>query len=192
LAGVSVFHGLDAEPKINTYDGRGMVLPVFGPLAIEGLPPVSAWFRSWIISPPLSYDLGNLVPGAADESKPRRRFNGWNVINLKDEWSGQNQCRMAWTWVEVTEVMDLELRVGGDGPLRVWFDDQEVITDYRVVTDLSTGRTATRRKVQPGRHSVCVAMNNRGGEAYGFFFRIGRLDAPAGSVPVALPTEVWD
>lgn len=191
LTGLAVFHGLDTEAQINTYDSRGLPLPVFGPLAIQGLPPLSGWFRSWQVSPALTgASLDGLDP--ADHSVgpgwKQRRFEGWNVINLKDEWQDVPQVRLCASWLELPQAMELELQAGGDGALRVWLADREVLTDLNEPADLGCTRTSQPLPLGPGRYRVLVAFGNRGGQSWGFYLRWKRLDCPAGAT-VLLPRE---
>lgn len=187
LTGLYVYHGLDCEPVVNTFDSRGLPLPVFGPLPVKGLPPVSAWFRDWQISPAeTSLSLADLAFPAPDSRWTRQRFEGWNVINMKEAWARGSERRMFRTAVEFPEDMEVVLEAGGDGALRVRLDGKEIITDLEGCTDLGRVRFSPPLTCRVGRQVIDVAMDNRNGESFGFYLRFRRNDAVPGC---RLPSE---
>ncbi len=64
--------------------------------------------------------------------------------------------------------MELELRIGYDGPTRLWLDDQELITDMNGTNPAIQDSQRRTVRVGAGEHTMTVLMALNGGKAYGF------------------------
>jgi hypothetical protein len=168
-----VCHGHGAQPQVNTFDARQLPLPVFGPLPIEGLPPVSPWFRDWRLGPLVVGTFASLTFNAAEvASWLPRRIEGWNVVNQHEAWKHGDFCQLGYTETVLENACTLVIEAGADGPLKVWFDGRLVIDDATAVRDLATVRTSAPLQLPPGRFPLVVGMNNRGGQSWGFCLRL--------------------
>ena len=182
LDGLYVHHGLGVEPFINTFDMRGMPLPVFGPLEIGELPPRSNWFRCWEIQAPqqLSAPAGKGQTDARPEpeGRPLRRFfDGWwkvQVPGLKD--SGPGSIAICRSELFCPEDMTMDALIGHDGPLSMWID-AELIYQSDTFPPFAT-QDEFRAPVQcaAGKHRVTVALGYGSGASDGFFLRFLRTD----------------
>jgi len=191
VSGLGLCHGMGAEPVVNVQDGRGMALPVFGPLWIEGRPANGPWLRTWKVSPPLAPAV---PPWPPQPPEPRadwaeRHFSGWNILNMRDEWLGQDQLRMFRTWVHLDEAMDVVLECPGDGPLAAWVDQDRVLADSTMVDQFGPARVSGVLSLGRGIHALTMAFHNRGGEAYGCGARLCRRDRTELVKGLALPRE---
>lgn len=175
VLGLGVFHGLDCNPACNSLDGRGMPLPVFGPLAIENMPARSPWFRHWRISPAL--ETAPRDPALLDHQAWQERYiEGWNVVNLHDEWSRTEELRVFRTWIQVPAPMPCKLEVVADGPVQAWLDRDPVLDDPRPLRDFGESRMSSVLDLGATSYCLTVMMSNRGGQAYGFAARLLRTD----------------
>jgi sialate O-acetylesterase len=178
LIDYGLVHGLGCDFAVNVMDGRGLPLPVFGPLPIAELPAVSHWFKHW--------DSAEALPGASIFSLPKperslishlsdKKGDGWQLINLATKWKGLPLHSICFSYFNAPEEMDVEVRVGNDCHLRVWVDDVEVLRDENPV-GLIEDYHKKQIHIGKGRHEVTVLAANQGTAKFGFYMRLARLD----------------
>lgn len=76
--------------------------------------------------------------------------------------------------VDYAEPMDLELRLGYDGPVKAWIDGREVFHDPNGTNPGRADAAIIPWKAAPGKHEIIVALGSNHGRAYGIFARFRR------------------
>lgn len=174
VAGLRVMYGRGVNPVCNVSDGRGMAVPVFGPLPIPGMPVVSAWFLRWNMTP---IEAGEDIAGL-----PRPALGGDGRVFADTSYLGFVNCHPEWerhgghvgfsSFVDIPEDMDVEVRTGYDGPFRLWIDGREVHTDLGGINPALADARRIPLRLAKGRRSVEVLMALNNGQAWGFFLRL--------------------
>ena len=171
-----VMYGAGKNPQCNVTDARGMAVPVFGPLTISGRMPTSPWCVTWDVSPILPGEaiakLSRPLP-AKSGALSRMRFAG-NFVNLHQQWSGNSGHVAFYGAIDLAEAMELELRTGYDGPIRIWIGDREIVTDLKATNPSLVDIRRENLTLKKGRHTITVLMALNGGAAWGFFLRFAR------------------
>ena len=90
--------------------------------------------------------------------------------------------------IEAPCAMKTILMLGPDGPCKVWLDG-EFLGESFVNSNPATPDTQQFPvALTPGRHTITVLLDRRGGRAYGFHLRFKRIDGSgAAKEPVVLP-----
>jgi hypothetical protein len=189
LGGATVAYARGCDPAATLTDGLGRALPAFGGLAIEGLPPVTGWFRNWEVHG-LGHrgSLGNLdFPDAGSPGWEARTVTGWWYLVLTDLWprgavAGRARFRCP-------EAMDLEVRCGNDVPFRLFLDGKELVSEdseQRLTgTNIAFEHHLVPVSVGAGDHEVTFLARPRAGGGMGLDLRLARTDAP-GPLPELL------
>lgn len=193
VPGMRVMYGYGTNPVCNAVDGRGMAVPVFGPLPVPGLPGITDWFMRWKVTPILpGEDIAGLaMPDPQDPGLEDRVFTTGNFfVNRHDEWLGHAGHAAFHGHVDAPEAMEVELRTGYDGPFRLWVDGREVHTDLGGTNPAIQDARRIKLKLAAGSHPISVLMGLNGGRAWGFFMRMARLGSkgrPAVDLPLPTP-----
>ena len=191
---VRVMYGNGKNPICNITDARGMAVPMFGPLTIQGRLPTSPWCVSWDVSAIQAGEaIAKLPRPQPKKSGPltRMRFAG-NFVDLHQQWAGNSGHVAFFSTIDLAEAMELELRTGYDGPFRLWVNASEVVTDLKGTNPAMVDVRRENLSLKSGRHTITVLMALNQGAAWGFFLRFVRrkvsLDqVAAGHVAVPLP-----
>lgn len=197
-SGLRVMYGWGCSPTCSVTDARGMGVPVFGPLLPLNTTPLSECCLSW--------ETSAILPGEAIAKLPRPTpakvgpvtklvIPGGNFVNCHEKWQG-NSGRVAFFGaIDVPETMTAELRAGYDGPIRLWVDGDEVLTDLGGINPAILDAKRIPVTLKKGRRTLTVLMALNDGRAWGFFLRFARLKAdPAqirtGTVPLPVPVKL--
>ncbi len=78
--------------------------------------------------------------------------------------------------IEVPTAMTVDLMLGPDGPGKVWVDDEVVGVIERAENPGRPYKQSFPVALAAGRHVVTIALNRRGGAAWGFSLRFRRTD----------------
>jgi sialate O-acetylesterase len=179
-----VMYGWGCNPHCTISDARGMAVPVFGPLRLANQHPTSPWFSIWDASAilpgenigrlqrPLPKQVGSLTrtgfpPGQAG-----------SFVNMHEHWKGHSGHVAFFADVMVSEAMPTELRIGYDGPFRLWLNHTEIHTDLKGTNPAIVDKHRLPLRLRPGRHRLTVLMALNRGLAWGFFLRFARSDVP--------------
>jgi hypothetical protein len=181
IGGCQIRHGGGSEPEINTYDGRGMPVPVFGPLPIANLPPISPWFRAWSVSPlDKGEDISGLpCPKRADYPKVKTlTFPDWWKVDVSAAWKGKKGNGAFFAPFTLGAAFDGELLTGFDGPISIWIDGKPI---YRKLTEpwpFSQDAVSLPLRLAAGKHEVAIRLSTAAKPlyGYGFFFRLRGKD----------------
>ncbi|MFA4944028.1 MAG: sialate O-acetylesterase [Lentisphaeria bacterium] len=177
IGGFSLMYGHGVNPVCNITDGRGMALPVFGPLPIRGAPVASAWFQRWNLTPIESgEDIAGLpCPAVGGPAAAGRMFADTSypgLVNCHPDWEGRSGHVGFASHFDLPQEMELEVRTGYDGPFRLWIGGREVLTDLGGTNPALPDGKRVRLRLPQGRHPVAVLMALNGGRAWGFFLRL--------------------
>lgn len=177
IDGHRVGYGLGTDPACTVSDQRGMALPVFGPLAIEGVAaeplPISDWFLRWRVSPILpGEDIAKLPRPDGDEPGTSERSYTPDFVNNHDWWPGNSGHVAFTTTVELAEAGEVEVRAGYDGPFRLWVGASEIHRDLKGTNPAIKDAHRLRVRLPAGRHPVSVLLALNRGMAWGFFLRM--------------------
>jgi len=78
--------------------------------------------------------------------------------------------------IEVPVDMTADLLIGPDGPCKVWLDEQVVGIVEHALNPGLPDKASFPVALTAGRHRITVALNRRGGQAWGFILRFKRTD----------------
>lgn len=175
--GLFLMHGHGVAPHVNLTDGRDMPIPVFPvPLSKRRLvlsPFVNRWWVSRI--QPATRPVHQQPP-----PKPSQRFHLTRkvfeqpFVDQHRVWEGREGQAYFFSEIRVSEPMKLNLRVGYDGPIKVWMDDRPVFQDPKGTNPATIDKGMVPVRLRKGRHRLAVAMDLHGGLAWGFFLRFDR------------------
>jgi hypothetical protein len=138
--------------------------------------PLTGWYGEWEVSSVRpGEDIAAMPRPAPSDMGPLEQRSFTTFVNCHDQWQDRSGHVAFFCTIDCREAMELELRIGYDGPIRLWIDDQEVHTDLRGTNPAI--KDSHRRTVHlthgPRRLTVLMALN--GGKAWGFFLRFARL-----------------
>jgi len=80
--------------------------------------------------------------------------------------------------IECTEEMKLDLALGYDGPVKVWWDGREVFHDPEGKNPAILDSKFVKLSAAAGRHEIMIALGSNDGKAWGVFLRLNRTDLP--------------
>ncbi len=180
-ADLRVMYGWGKAPACNLTDSRGMAVPVFGPLTRANRLPMSPGVRTWEVSKILAGEELKVLrqPTARSVGPLTRRVWADNFIDSHETWQHTTGHVAFFSSISLSEAMDLELRTGYDGPIRLWVENKEVLTDLKGTNPAILDRVRKPLKLGKGTHRITVLMSLNGGKAWGFFLRFARLKVPA-------------
>jgi hypothetical protein len=176
-AGAVLHHGHGLAPYCNITDGRGEALPVFGPVRLHPreafLPFITTWKKSEVVEsagPLAKIDRPNLDQGVA------KTYVRNNLVNEHTAWIGRSGHNYFSAFIDLSEPMELQFRIGYDAPIRLWLDDTIFFEDLAGSNPAVVEKSRKTGDVSAGRHRITVAMDINGGLAWGFYLRFRRVD----------------
>ena len=172
-----------AEPKLLR------AVPYYTPLPFTGKYPApdvtSDYFLRWKISPVLPGEgIADLSRPIESECPANERTFPRDFINLSSEWKEKTGHAVFFGSVEAEESMDVEIRLGYDGPIRMWIGESEIHRDLEGSNPAFRDEYRIPVKLQAGRSMITIMMALNGGKTCGFFLRMARPHAePAPDMP---------
>jgi sialate O-acetylesterase len=184
-----LMYGHGRNPICNVTDGRGFALPVFGPLVLRGMTPISPFLATWDVSSVRPGEDISKLPeptSAAFGPLERKAWADRRFTNQHEIWQNQSGHAAFFGEITLAEAMALEVRFGYDGPVRLWIGGQEVFRDLHGTNPAIVDAKRKQVRLKAGTHPVTVLMALNGGRAWGFFLRFARRDGtgPVSQVPV--------
>lgn len=185
---VAVVHGPGLDPICVLRDAAGGPVPAFGPLTIGNLRALTPFLDEALASEiqPAVASIAHLpIParGALPAHPLRSGANGvQGMMNEHPRWEGRSGWAAIHFAIDCAEAMDLRLLFGYDGPFRLAIDGTEVFRDLAGTNPAIADQHRQRVALAAGRHEACVLMDLNGGLAWGFWFRIQRLDVANAAV----------
>jgi hypothetical protein len=187
-AGASLFYGYGMFPYCNISDGRGLALPVLGPILLSKRVAMLPFVRTWKVTGIVTTDvpLGKLacpdVDAFENTVKTYGTHAGEGFINEVDSWrsrSGQGYFASSLT---LEEPMKLRFLMGYDGPFRLWVDGKPLFQNLKGINPCFADESKKSISLGAGVHRITVAMDLNGGLAWGFFLRFIREDVSAAQI----------
>ena len=175
----NLVYGHGYAPVLNITDLRDMPIPVLGarslgkPQAIT--PFLSLWHVSKILPEANPIDAWGAPAPAPDQGLMMKKFESI-FCDMHMDWAGKLGQAVFFCSMDLSEPMDLTLRLGYDGPIRAWIDDTAVFTDMTGTNPAIADAKTIPLKVGQGQHRIAVAMDLNKGRTWGFFLRFERTD----------------
>jgi hypothetical protein len=148
----------------------------------------SPFKRTWRLSPHLpGPDRMEEVALPADDALAWTPIaSATDFVSILYEADGERQGLVyARGEIEAAEAMSVDLLIGMDGPVKAWVDADAIGLVPRSGNPAVPDKAAFPVALAPGRHTVTVALDRRGGRAWGFFLRFAsRAASDAATVPV--------
>ncbi len=178
--GLSLRYGHGLNPCCNVTDGRGLPLPLFGPVPLMQpvvvLPFIKTWKATGVL--PGETPLGRIACPDLDAFETTVKNFDWctpeGFINENKSWQGRSGHAYFTSTIELNEPMKLEALMGYDGPFRAWIDGRPLFQELKATNPCLIDRSRKPASLSAGRHRITVAMDLNGGEAWGFSFRFLR------------------
>jgi len=177
-----LYYGLGRRPYCNITDTADRSLPAFGPHHLGG----NTIYGPFITS----LQVSRFMPsqGCLDQlSYPRerekldlrvRQFDG-TFCSLHPEISGSGMEDLVVYYaarVHCTETMNTQIRLGYDGPVKMWVDGDEVLFDPQGVNPALPDDSSTPVHLDEGDHDILIALGSNRLKAWGIFLRFVRTD----------------
>jgi sialate O-acetylesterase len=178
--GAKLHYGHGMGPVCNITDGRGLSLPVFGPLPLpQGqtwLPYVTSWRVTDVIPPP-SDSLAKLAcPDFKTFKTTVKAYGPDGLVNEHPQWVKKSGHAYFSAQLELPEPMKLQFSMGYDGPFRLWLDTTPIFTDLKGMTPNISDQGSVTLALKARRYRLTVAMDINRGRAIGFTLRFLRRD----------------
>jgi hypothetical protein len=71
---------------------------------------------------------------------------------------------------------------GYDGPVKLWVDEKEIFHDPEGTNPAYEDRAKVKFELDPGEHSITIALGSSKCRAWGIYFRIERIDVSKGLI----------
>lgn len=151
----------------------------------------------WFFTPFMrSPEISRILPHAdlASLSYPEKSRLGMkkisaegSFINLHDKLSAAGAALVFFSCrIQCAKNMELEARLGYDGPVKVWIDGKEVFHDPNGTNPASVDKARVPFKAAKGIHEVMVCLDSNGGNAWGIRLRFGRINVARGALASGL------
>jgi len=179
LGEYELMYGHGTAPYANVTDARDMAVPVFGPVRIEQTLAVAPFVDKWLVSgiQPVNGALAKMPPPEPSVRLGLQPFVAATpFVDQHAVWDGRDGQAIFFSEVTLSEPMKLNLRLGYDGPIKVWIDDQPVFCDPNGTNPAVPDQAIVPVRLRRGTHRVSVAMDLNKGCAWGFFLRFNRTD----------------
>ena len=174
-----LMYGWGTAPYANITDSRDMAIPVFQQPITEPTLALSPYIDQWLVS---RIQNGAIPVHEQPPPKPSRRLELTRMVaahSFVDQhlvWAGkQGQCYF-FSKISLNKPMKLNVRLGYDGPIKLWIDDKTVFADPNGTNPAIADKIIVPVNLGRGTHRLSVAMDLHGGLAWGFFLRFNRRD----------------
>lgn len=139
---------------------------------------VSAFVRSPEVSRILPHqDLAGVAYPARAALGLKKRIFSENLLDVHKELGAAGPALVYFACrIQCVENMELEARIGYDGPIKVWVDGCAVFHDPHGINPAGTDKAKIPFKVKKGTHQILVGLDSSNGNAWGIRLRFMRLD----------------
>jgi sialate O-acetylesterase len=182
-----LFYGFGSSPYCNITDNADRSLPAFGPIPIFAASAYAPAVIRLQVSA-LQPSAGRLEALNYPTDLPALSFasrifdnNSWNFCNLHPELSAREPEDLLVYFssrVHCEETMKVEVSIGYDGPVKVWFDGKEIYCDPDGINPAIIDDVKLPVTMSAGEHQVIIALGSNHGKAWGIFLRYIRVDVP--------------
>ncbi|MBA4386347.1 MAG: hypothetical protein C0404_00090 [Verrucomicrobia bacterium] len=152
---------------------------------------MSAFVRSPAVSRILPHrNLAEVSYPSGSELKLRKRSFQESFMNMHDELGKAGSALVYFSCrIKCSGKMELEARLGYDGPVKMWVDGREVFHDPKGTNPAGTDKAKIPFKVSKGTHEILVALDSNGGNAWGIRLRFLRINMKPGSKAKGIKTS---
>lgn len=188
LEQMSLHYGYGCDPVVNISDGRGMGLPVMGPVEIarlSGTPFILKWQVAPVpavtsVSDVQFADVEHLANWADAVFCPLPE-GPWLVMprSLQETRQGVFVFRSS---IECTEGLRARLAFGADSPFRLWFNGAEILGDSNCTNPCYPDKYEVEVALKAGANELLVAFDVRGGQGWGICARFKPVREDDGSI----------
>jgi sialate O-acetylesterase len=180
-----LFYGFGTNPFCNITDSADRSLPAIGGLRVGRAHAFADYVRKMRISPLLPL-AGTIVNAEYPDTTafPEREF-GDGFLNLHNEIGATTPRELIVYYavtVECSQDMRLNVHLGYDGPVRAWFDKQEVFLDAAGTNPCVPSKGVFAVTASAGIHELVIGLASNGGKAWGIFLRFERADVDARTI----------
>lgn len=190
LPGSLLWYGHGRDSRCTVGDRAGRSLPVFGPLLAMAPEPVSPFLPAAEVAFAPAQDLATAVPPGDGLVWTRRAFPA-QFANLRDAIVAHGAGDAVVWWrcrLHCPEAMPVRLRLGYDGPVRVWLDGHSLHHDPAGSNPaLVDAHRLPERRLAAGDHAIVIALGTNHGRAWGIFLRAERTRLPRQAANPVLP-----
>ncbi len=178
VADGALSYGFGIMPYCNITDEGGRSLPAFGPIPLGSGHPKTGFADNMEASPLLPW------PGSLDKVKVPALMPEFSHVPLMQwynpipELRETNEQKLVWYRYRFIsdEQMKLELRLGYDGPLKVFMDGKTVFSDPDGCEPIGIDEKIVPVSAGAGGHEILLALGSNKGRALGVSLRISRTD----------------
>jgi hypothetical protein len=176
---IKLHYGFGVSPVCTITDGRGLSLPVFGPLPLTKQDAYLDFVNRWRVADlmePSAVSLADMDCPDLSAVKAVKTYGTEGFINEHEQWRKKNGIACFSAGLELPEAMKLQFLMGYDGPFRLWLDDQPLFTDLAGTNPCLPDQNRVTRSLTKGSHRLTVGMDINAGLAWGFMLRLLRVD----------------
>lgn len=174
-----LMYGHATAPYVNVTDARDMAIPVLGPVRLNQTMAMSPYIHKWLVSD-VQPVHGSVAKMSAPRPSPKLGLKPFvtsdSFVSQHSVWEGKSGQAFFFSEVTLPEPMKLNLRMGYDGPIKVWLDHKPVFCDPNGTNPAVPDQSLIPVRLRAGKHKLSVAMDLNDGCAWGFFLRFNRTD----------------
>ena len=178
--GARLTYGCGTAPICNVVDGRGMAVPMFGPVSFQPIKrSLLPFMTEWLVSDAVT-NGGSLAEAAAPDFKTLaaqpRSYSSRGFIDEHERWVNRNGLGFFRGFIKLSEPMTLRFLMGYDGPFRLWLNGEPFFTDLEGVNPCLPDKAEKAVELKQGVHEIQIGMDLARGRSWGFFLRFARRD----------------
>jgi sialate O-acetylesterase len=164
-------YGYGLDPACNITDGRGMGVPVFGPIPAGGQTG-SAFLVHWKMTGPLTDRAVASASLPEDGLAWRAPFSAATTLVMpQDVAAAQAGMFYLRTAVEVAAAGMYKLSMGADSPYRIWVNGKETAKNLTATNPCQPDEYPHPVEFNAGRNEIVVAFDGRLGQGWGLNLR---------------------
>ncbi len=182
LSESSLHYGYGTDTYCNITDQAGRSLPVFGPISMGVPRAITPFIRGLRVSAfqPSAGRLQKLpCPAGLAELNLSSRSFAQDFCSLHDEIARRGDIDEVVYYAcdfSCASAMRLVLKIGYDGPVKVWVDGKQRMHDPNGFNPAAADKGAAKLTAAAGRHQILIALGTNNGAAWGIMMRLERLD----------------
>jgi hypothetical protein len=190
---LSIHYGHGSMPYCNIVDSADRSLPVFGPIPLFRTEASSGFVKKLLVGRliPADVKLEALpYPGDRESLGLAVREFVQDFCSLHEELAARAPENLVVHFactLDCPEPMQLELRLGYDGPVRMWIDSQLRYYDPAGANPAVADAAKVPFTAAVGKHEVIVALSSNRGQAWGIFLRVIRKNVTARQLRLGPP-----
>lgn len=196
LGAIMLHYGYGLNPVCNITDEADRSLPVFGPICLVKSRAMSDFALTMLLSDlmPSAGKLEGLeYPGDLAALGLKPFSSGIQFCHIHEQLLAKAPNDVLFYFagvIECAEAMKVSLKLGYDGPVKVWLNGKEIFHDPNGTNPAVMDQRTLPQQLSAGRHELLVAMGSNAGKAWGIFLRMERKDVPLSLIRKGPPCYV--